>query len=75
MRFTITPMTLLQIAPATSIDADDIETIAVSVLIYDMFSVGNDTFDVAWFLGALSKEGTVSAKLPGYHGISVVTVQ
>jgi len=63
MRHTITPMTRLEIIS----EENEPDTLAVASLIYDIFSVGNDSFDLNYLISTLARQGECQVThLPGY---------
>jgi hypothetical protein len=72
MKFHITPMTRLQIR--VLVDDEEPDDIRLGTLIYDMFSVGNDSFDLNFLISTLARQGECQVThLPGY-GRCVVKV-
>jgi hypothetical protein len=71
--FTITPMTRVEVRVDGEEEPPD--TLSIATLIYDLFSVGNDTFDLLNLISQLSKTGECRTHfMPGYGGPAVIKV-
>jgi hypothetical protein len=69
--FTITPMTRVEIL----VDGEEPDTLAIANLIYDLFSVGNDTFDIAALTNQLARTGECRTHfMPGYGEPATIKV-
>jgi hypothetical protein len=69
--YTITPMTRIEI----QVGGEEPDTLAIATLIYDLFSVGNDTFDLTSLTVQLARMGVCHTHfLPSYGGPAVIRV-
>jgi hypothetical protein len=67
--YTITPLTRVQVL----VDGEEPDTLAIATLIYDLFSVGNDSFDLANLTDQLAKTGRCHTHfMPGYGGPATI---
>lgn len=69
--YTITPMTRVEVL----VDGEEPDTLAIATLIYDLFSVGNNTFDIAALTSQLAKTGECRMHfISSYGGPAVIRV-